>query len=74
MEIAFYGNLQTLHCLNPQCMKKLFQLNESKYPSRRPLDLIVPSVNQTRYGLRSIDMKEPKSGTSYQIQLHPLKI
>ena len=45
---------KTLHCLNPQYMKQLFQLNESRYSSRRPLDLIVPRVNQTRYGLRSI--------------------
>ena len=45
---------KTLHCLNPQYMKQLFQLNKSKYSSRRPLDLIVPRVNQTHYGLRSI--------------------
>ena len=45
---------KTLHCINPQYMKKLSQLNESRYSSRRPLDLIVPRVNQTRYGLRSI--------------------
>ena len=45
---------KTLHCLNPQYMKQLSQLNESRYSSRRPLDLIVPRVNKTRYGLRSI--------------------
>ena len=45
---------KTLHFLNPQYMKQLFQLNESRYSSRRPLDLIVPRVNQTRFGLRSI--------------------
>ena len=61
---------KTLHCLNPQYLKKLFQLNESKYSSRRSLDLTVPRVNQTRY----VDMKESESGTTYQIQLNPLKI
>ena len=40
---------KTLHYLNPQYMKQLFQLNESKYSSRRPLDLIVPRVNQTSH-------------------------
>ena len=45
---------KTLHCLNPQYMKQLFQLNELRYSSRRPLDLIVPRVNQTHYGPRSI--------------------
>ena len=45
---------KTLHCLNPQYMKKLFQLNESRYSFRRPLALIVPKVNQTCYGLRNI--------------------
>ena len=44
----------TLHCLNPQYMNKLFQLNGSKHSSRGPLDLIVPRVNQARYGSTSI--------------------
>lgn len=45
---------KTLHGLNPEYMKDLFQLSESRYSSRRPQDLAVPRVNQTRYGLRSI--------------------
>ena len=41
-------------------MKKLFQLNESRYSSGRSLDLIVPKVNQTRYGLKSIQYEGAK--------------
>ena len=55
-------------------MKKLFQLNESKNSSRRPLDLILPRVNQACYGLRSIRYEGAKSGTTYQTHLNPLKI
>ena len=37
---------KALHCLSQQYMKKLFQLNESRYSSRRPLDLIAPRATR----------------------------
>ena len=59
-KISFYRNLQNLTLPKSTIYEKLFQLNESRYSSRRPLDLIVQRVNQTRYGLRSIQYEGAK--------------
>ena len=42
-----------LNGIAPSYMQSLFVLNQSRYSSRRPLDLHLPRVNQTTYGLNS---------------------
>ena len=42
-----------LNGISPSYMQSLFVLNQSRYSSRRPLDLHLPRVNQTTYGLNS---------------------
>ena len=45
---------KTLANMNPPCMQELFERSSSSYSARRPYDLMVPSVNQTSFGSRSI--------------------
>ena len=44
---------KTLNHMGPVYMNNLIILNQSNYSTRRPLNLFVPRVNQTTYGLRS---------------------
>ena len=42
-----------LNGIAPSYMQDLFVMNQSRYSSRRPLNLHLPRVNQTTYGLNS---------------------
>ena len=48
---------KTLNDLNPGYMKDIFQ---SGYSTRRPYNIIVPRVNQTTFGTRSIRYERAK--------------
>ena len=45
---------KTLNDLSPNYMKDIFQVQQSAYSSRRPHNILVPRVNQTKFGTRSI--------------------
>ena len=51
---------KTLNGLNPNYMNEIFVKSCSRYPSRRPHDLMVPRVNQTKFGLKSIQYEGAK--------------
>ena len=51
---------KTLNGLNPNYMNKIFVKSCSRYSSRRPHDLMVPRVNQTKFGLKSIQYEGAK--------------
>ena len=44
---------KTINNIGPEYMNSLVVPNQSHYSSRRPLNLFVPIINQTTYGLRS---------------------
>ena len=44
---------KVLNGIAPSYMQSLFVMNQSRYSSRRPLNLHLPRVNQTTYGLNS---------------------
>ena len=44
---------KTINNIGPEYMNSLVVPNQSHYSSRRPLNLFVPRINQTTYGLRS---------------------
>ena len=44
---------KTINNIRPEYMNSLVIPNQSYYSSRRPLNLFVPRINQTTYGLRS---------------------
>ena len=52
---------KTLNYMGPVYMNNLIIPNQSNYSTRRPLNLFVPRVNRTTYGLRSFRYQ----GTSY---------
>ena len=43
-----------LNGIAPSCMQNLSVMNQSRYSSRRPLNLHLPRVNQTAHGLNSL--------------------
>ena len=45
---------KTLANMNPPYMQELFERSSSSYSTGRPYDLMVPRVNQTSFGSRSI--------------------
>ena len=45
---------KTLADMNPPYMQELFERSSSSYSARRPYNLMVPRVNQTSFGSRSI--------------------
>ena len=51
---------KTLNGLNSNYMNKIFVKNCSRYSSRRPHDLMVPRVNQAKFGLKSIQYEGAK--------------
>ena len=50
----------TLNDLNPNYMNEIFVKSCSRYYSRRPHDLMVPRVNETKFGLKSIQYEGAK--------------
>ena len=44
---------KTINNIGPEYINNLVVPNQSHYSSRRPLNLFVPRINQTTYGLRS---------------------
>ena len=44
---------KTINNIGPEYTNSLVVPNQSDYSSRRPLNLFVPIINQTTYGLRS---------------------
>ena len=51
---------KTLNGLNPNYMNQIFVKSSSRYSSRRPQDLMAPRVNQTKFGLKSIQYEGAK--------------
>ena len=59
---------KTTNNIGPEYMNSLVLPNLSHYSSRRPLNLFVPGINQTTYGLRNFSYqgKVPYSGIAYR--------
>ena len=53
LRVMYTEIYKILNGIAPSCMQSLFVLNQSRYSSGRPLDLRIPRVNQTTYGLNS---------------------
>ena len=51
---------KSLNGLNPNYMNKIFVKSCSRYSCRRPHNLMVPRVNQTKFGLKSIQYEGAK--------------
>ena len=51
---------RTLNSLSPKYVKELFKLNSPVYSSGRSQNLHGPGVNQTTFGLKSIQYEGPK--------------
>ena len=45
--------------LNPVYAKEILKDRPSRYPSRKPLDLYIPKVNQISFGYRSYTYELP---------------
>ena len=50
---------KSLNGLNPVYAKEILRDRPSKYPSRTPLDLYIPKVNQITFGYRSYTYEAP---------------
>ena len=51
---------KTLNNLSQDYMKDIFQVQQSAYSSRRPHNIPVPRVNQTKFGTESIRCEGPR--------------
>lgn len=50
---------KSLNCLNPGYAREILRDRPSHYPTRKPLDLYVPRVNQIKFGYRSYTYEAP---------------
>ena len=50
---------KSINGLNPGYTREILRDRPSRYPSRRPLDLYVPKVNQITFGYRSYTYEAP---------------
>ena len=50
---------KSLNGLNPVYAKEILRDRPSRYPSRKPLDLYIPKVNQISFGYRSYTYEAP---------------
>ena len=48
-----HRDLQTINNIGPEYMNSPVVSNQSHYSSRRPLNLFVPRINETTYGLKT---------------------
>ena len=60
MQLLCMEIYKTLNGLNPNYMNEIFVKSSPHYSSRRPHDLMVPRVNQTKFGIKSIQYEEAK--------------
>ena len=60
---------KTINGLNPGYIKEILRDRPSRYPSRRPLDLYVPKVNQIKFGYRSYTYEAPTIWNSIPIEI-----
>ena len=60
MRFLYMEIYKPLNGLNPNYMNEIFVKSSFRYSSRRPHDLIVPRVNQTKFGLKSIQYEGAK--------------
>jgi hypothetical protein len=50
---------KAINNIGPKYAKELIQERPSQYPTRRPLDIYAPRVNQVKYGYRSFKYEAP---------------
>lgn len=50
---------KALHDLSPKYSQELVRSRHSRYPTRRPLDIYTPKVNQVKFGYRSFTYEAP---------------
>ena len=60
---------KTINNLNPGYTREILRDRPSRYPSRRPLDLYVPKVNQIKFGYRSYTYEAPTIWNSIPIEI-----
>ena len=55
---------KSINNIGPNCIKNLFSQQQSAYSARRPMDLCVPRINQTTFGLKSFRYEAVKQWNS----------
>ena len=60
---------KSIHGLNPGYIKELLQNRRSNYPTRTPLNLYIPKVNQIKFGYRSYTFEAPSIWNSLPLEI-----
>ena len=60
---------KSLNGLNPGYTRDILRDRPSRYPSRKPLDLYIPKVNQIKFGYRSYTYEAPTIWNSIPIEI-----
>ena len=58
---------------SPKYMKELLTERNSRYSSRRPLDLYVPRVNQDKFGYKSYTFEAPSVWNSLDVEIRQVE-
>ena len=58
---------------SPKYMKELLTERNSRYSSRRPLDLYVPRVNQDKFGYKSYTFEAPSVWISLDVEIRQVE-
>ena len=60
---------KAINGLSPKYAKELLSERSSRYSNRRPLDIYVPRVNQTKFGYKSYTFEAPSIWNSLPIEI-----
>jgi hypothetical protein len=60
---------KAINGLSPKYTKELLSERSSRYSNRRPLDIYVPRVNQTKFGYKSYTFEAPSIWNSLPIEI-----
>lgn len=60
---------KAINGLSPNYTKELLSERSSRYSNRRPLDIYVPKVNQTKFGYKSYTFEAPSIWNSLPIEI-----
>ena len=60
---------KSINDLSPKYTKEILSNRFSKYPTRRPLDLYVPKVNQVKFGYRSYTFEAPSVWNTLPLEI-----
>ena len=60
---------KAINGLSPNYTKELLSERHSRYPSRRPLDIYIPKVHQTKFGYKSYTFEAPSVWNSLPLEI-----